>query len=210
MLKKEYQLLVPLITKPWKKFTFKDIQMLCKKTSKSYVFTILKKMVQEKIILEEKVGNLLLYRLNHSHLKAQVYAGVIAEHIAWNKTNLPYPILQKAADKIPTPFYVMIVTGSYAKNAQKETSDIDVVLIIDDSQETKRVYAQLRSICELSIPEIHLYVFKRSEFLEMLLNKEANYGKEIAQNNLLLHGAETYYQMMNEAMEHGFNGQGLS
>lgn len=210
MLKKEYQLLVPLITWPWKKFTFREIQEFSKKTSKSYVFAILKKMVQEKIIQKEKVGNLLLYKLNYANIKARVYAGIISEYIAWNKRTLPYPVLQKAANKVPTSFYILIVTGSYAKNTQKETSDIDVVFIIGDSEDTKKVYAQLRSTCELSIPEIHLYVFKKSEFLEMLINKEANYGKEIAKNNLLLYGAETYYQIITEAIEHGFNDQSLS
>ena len=210
MLTKEHHLLVPLIVRPWKKFTFKEIQESSKKTSKSYVSAVLKKMVREKIILEEKVGNLRFYELNHKYIKAQVYAVFIAEHLAWNKSFIPYPTLQKAAAKIPTPFYIFIITGSYAKNTQKETSDIDVVLIVDDTEETKRVYAQLRSACELSIPEIHLYAFKKSEFIEMLTNKEANYGKEIAKNNLLLYGAQAYYQIINEAIEHGFNGKSLS
>ena len=166
-------------------------------------------MVLQKIIQEEKIGNLILYKLNHASIKAQVYAGIISEHIAWNKNTLPYSILQKAANKVPIPFYIMIVTGSYAKNTQKATSDIDTVLIVGDSEDPKRIYAQLRLTCELSIPEIHLYVFKKSEFLEMLLNKGANYGKEIAKNNLLLHGAQMYYQIINEAIEHGFNDQSI-
>lgn len=210
MLNKEHQLLVPLITRPWKRFTFREIKEISKKTSKSYVSAVLKKMVKDKIIQEEKIGNLHLYKLNHHSLKAQSYAGFIAEHLAWNKLYLPYLQLQKAAAKVPTPFYVLIVTGSYAKNTQKKTSDIDLALVIDDAEDTKRVYAQLKSTCELSIPEIHLYIFKKSEFLEMLINKEANYGKEIAKNNLLLHGAEAYYQIIDEAIEHGFNNQNLS
>lgn len=210
MLNKEHQLLVPLITQPWKRFTFREIKESSKKTSKSYVSMVLKKMTKEKIIQEEKVGNLHLYKLNHHSIKARIYAGFIAEHLAWNKASLPHHQLEKVAVKVPTPFYVMVVTGSYARNTQKKTSDIDVVIIIDNAEDTKRIYAQLKSTCELSIPEIHLYVFKKSEFLEMLINKEANYGKEIAKNNLLLYGAEIYYQIIDEAIEHGFNGENLS
>ncbi len=210
MLNKEHQLLMPLITRPWKRFTFREIKEFSKKTSKSYVSMVLKKNTKEKIIKEEKVGNLHLYKLNHHSIKARIYAGFIAEHLAWNKLYLPYLQLQKVAAKVPTLFYVLIITGSYVKNTQKKTSDIDVVIIIDNTEDTKRVYAQLKSICELSIPEIHLYVFKKSEFLGMLINKEANYGKEIAKNNLLLYGAEIYYQIIDEAIEHGFNGENLS
>lgn len=210
MLNQEHQLLVPLIIKPWKRFTFREIKELSKKSSKSYVSMVLKRMVKEKIIQEEKVGNLRLYKLNHPSIKARIYAGFVAEHLAWNKTFLPHHQLEKLAAKVPTPFYVMVVTGSYAKNTQKKTSDIDVIIIIDNTEDTKKAYAQLKSTCELSIPEIHLYVFKKSEFLEMLINKEANYGKETAKNNLLLYGAEIYYQIIDEAIEHGFNGENLS
>ncbi|MBI1968898.1 nucleotidyltransferase domain-containing protein [Candidatus Woesearchaeota archaeon] len=210
MLKKEHQVLGPLIAEPWKRFTFKEIQESSKKTSKSYVFTILKALVNENIIQEEKIGNLLLYQWDHKSLKAQVYAGVVSEHLAWHKPWLPYDTLQKAAAKVPTPFYTLLVTGSYARKTQKTASDIDVVLIIDDAADTKRVYAQLRSACEMSIPEIHLYVFKKAEFLEMLINKEANYGKEIVQNTLLLYGAEGYYSILSEALERGFTDQSLS
>ncbi|VVB81593.1 Nucleotidyltransferase domain protein [uncultured archaeon] len=209
MIKKEHQLLVPFIGSPWKSFTFKEIKELCKKSSKSYVFAVLKKLVKEEILREEKAGNVILYISNLCSLKAQAYSALVAEHLAWNRA-LPYQNLQKAAEKVPTPFYIFIVTGSYAKNAQKKGSDIDVVVIIDDAEEAKSIYAQLRFTCELSVPEIHLYVFRKSEFLEMLLSKQANYGKEIAKNNLILHGAEAYYQIINEALERGFNDKNLS
>jgi hypothetical protein len=85
-----------------------------------------------------------------------------------------------------------------------------MVIVVDNSMETKRVYAELKLYCELNIPPIHLYVFKESEFLEMLLNNEANYGKEIALNNLILHGGQIYYKILAEAIKNGFNDKKLS
>jgi len=90
--------------------------------------------------------------------------------------------------------------------AQRKYSDIDVVILIENSIEPKKVYAELSYYCDMSIPKIHLYVFRKSEFLEMLLSKEANYGKEIVKNNILLFGAEHYYKIFGEAVENGFNG----
>jgi len=209
MLNKQYEILLRFIKEPWRRFTFKDVKKLTGKKSESYIYNSLKEFVKENILKEEKAGNVVLYSLNLKTLKTQIYAGFIAEYVAWRQKNVPYKDLQKVADKIPVNFYIFIITGSYAKNEQKQTSDIDAVIIIEDQSEPKKVYANLDLICELNIPKIHLYVFKKSEFLEMLLNKEANYGKEIVKNNLLLYGGEVYYKILEEAIENGFNDKKL-
>ena len=138
MLNKEYEILKPFIEEAWKKFTFKEIKKLSKKKSESYVYNSLKKFVKQNILSEEKVGNILIYTLNLSNLKTQIYAGFVAEHIAWHKKQIPYKNLQNIASKIPTDFFILIITGSYAKNMQKKDSDIDVVVISDDCFESKK------------------------------------------------------------------------
>lgn len=209
MLRKEAEILHWFAKEPWKKYTFAELQKASGKKSRSYLHNSLKGFVRKEILTGEKAGNVILYRLDTGSLKAQSYAGFVSEHFAWNKKHIPYKDLQKIADKMPEDFYTLIITGSYAKNRQKETSDIDVAIIIGDSAEPKKVYAQLRLACELNIPQIHLYVFRKSEFLQMLLNGEANYGKEIVKNNLILCGAEGYYKILHEAVENGFDGKKL-
>lgn len=206
MLKKEHELLVPFVEAPWRKFTFKEVKRVLKKTSESYVYGGLKKFVKLDILKEERAGNVVLYALNAGSLKTRAYAGFVAEYIAWNKRHIPYNDLQKMAEKVPTEFYILMITGSYAQNKQREDSDIDVDILIDDSFEPKRVYAELSHFCEMNMPQIHLYVFRNREFLEMLLSNEANYGKEIARNNLVLCGGATYIKIVNEAMRRGFKG----
>ncbi len=209
MLKKEYELLMPFIKEPWKRFTFNQIKKLSGKRSKSYVYDGLKRYVKDEILQEEKAGNVILYCLNISEPKTQAYMGFIAEYVAWHKKYLPFTLLRKVSTKIPTPFHIFIITGSYVRNEQKKGSDVDIVIVCDDKQDTKYILAQIHQTCELSIPPGHPYVFKKSEFMEMLLNKEANYGKEISKNNLLLFGGQEYYRMMNEAIENGFNDKKL-
>ena len=80
------------------------------------------------------------------------------------------------------------------------------MIICDDSFDPKKIYAELKQDSELNIPPIHLYVFKNSEFSEMLFSKEANYGKEIANKNLILFGGEGYYKIISEAVKNGFTG----
>ena len=209
MLKKQLEILLQFIKEPWKKFTFKDVKKFTGKKSESYIYNSLKEFVKKEILIEEKAGNVILYSPNIKSLKTQAYMGFVSEYVAWKQKNISYNDLQKISQKIPVNFYTFIITGSYARNEQKKTSDIDIVIIIEDSSEPKKIYASLKLICELNIPKIHLYVFKKSEFLEMLLNKEANYGKEIVKNNLILYNGEIYYKILNEAIENGFNDKKL-
>ena len=206
MLKKEYQIIKEFVEKPWKKFTFKEIKKLSGKKSESYIYSTLKSFVKNNILLEEKVGNVVLYSLNLKSLKACIYAGFISEFLGWSKKHIPYESLEKIASKIPTNFFIFIITGSYARNTQKKDSDIDVVIICDDALEPKKIYSELRHDCEMNIPQIHLYVFKKTEFLNMLLDKKASYGREIANNNLILFGGEEYYNIISEAIKNGFTG----
>src|SRR3989339_1049197 len=206
MLKKEYEILLQFAIKPWKKFTFKEVKKLYGKESDSYVYDSLKKFVKQNILKEEKAGNVILYYLNLKLLKTCAYSGFISEYTAWNQKHIPYKDLENLADKVPSFFYVFMISGSYANKTQRKDSDMDIVLIINENAEPKKIYAELSYYCELNIPQIHLYVFKVPEFISMLLDKRANYGKEIAKNNLLLFGAEKYYRMMGKAIENGFNG----
>ncbi len=206
MLKKEHEILQEFIGSPWKKFTFKDTKKMSGKKSDSYIYAILKKFVAQGILTEEKAGNVVLYSLNLASLKTQAYSGFTAEYLAWKKKHIPFPDLERIASKIPTPFYSFIITGSYARGIQKNDSDLDLVIICDDCLEPKKIYAELKHDCEMNIPQIHLYIFKKTEFLTMLLDKKANYGKEVIKQNLILFGGEIYYNLLGEAIQNGFNG----
>ena len=208
MITKEYEIILPFIKEPWKKFVFKEIKKITKKKSESYIYQSLKNFVKEGILVEERIGKSIVYSLNLRSSKTQACCGFIAEYIAFTQKHVPN--IEQITKKIPSSFYSLILTGSYANKTQKENSDLDLVIIIDDSLEPKKVYAELKYYCERNIPIIHLYVFKKSEFLTMLTNKEANYGKEIVKNNILLYGAESYYKIINEAIENGFNDKNLS
>ena len=204
MLNKESEILYSFARKPWMHFTFGALRETSKKKSKSYLASVLKKFVDEKILKKVLVGRLPVYSLNLSSAKSKVYAGFVLEHEGWSKKHIPYDNL--LIDRIPVKDYVFLITGSYAKGRQGRESDIDAVIIIDDSANPKKVYAELSHYAEISIPQIHLYVFRNKEFINMLKSKEANYGKEIVKNNLILTGGQIYLKLVEEAIENGFNG----
>ena len=193
---------------PWKKLTYRDIQLLSGKKSRSYIYRALRRLIEEKIIIPENVGKSILYGLNLDSTYVQNYMAFLEEFNAWTSKHIPIDIIAKLGGKIfpVTPFYILIVTGSYAKKTYTKKSDLDIVVICGDEIEPKKIYAELSLVSELSIPKIHLYVFTKKQLLEMFLNEKQNYGKELAKNHLLFNGGSTYYSILQEAMKHGFRG----
>lgn len=207
MLKKTYKILNIFAKEPWKKYTFKDIKRVLKSKSESYVYNTLKNFVKEGILKQENAGNVVIYSLNNS-TKAIINSANSIEYESWSKKQIPYEDMEELMSKIPSSFFTFLITGSYANNKQTAKSDIDVVILCED--DPKKIYAELKHLCDSNIPQIHLYVFKESEFMQMLLDKKSNYGKETVKNNLILYGAGAYYRMIFEAMKNGFNGWNLS
>jgi hypothetical protein len=210
MLNKEAEILHLFAKEPWRKYTFTELKKASGKTSKSYVEGVIKKFVKEGILSQESVSHLPLYSLNVSSAKARAFAGFVLEYFGWGRRGVPYADLRRIMDKCPYESYVFIVAGSYASGKQTGKSDIDVAILVEDACEPKKVYAELSHACELNIPPVHLYVFRHSEFGNMLFNKEANYGKEIAKNHLILAGGQTYVKLIGEAIENGFDGKRLA
>lgn len=205
MLKKEYEILKPFVYKPWQKLTFRQIGKSSKKKSKSYLFKILKKFSKEGILNEEKIGNVFLYSINFDSIKALSYLGFVSQYIGFGRKNIPFKDIEKIASKIPSNFFVLLIAGSYARGEEKKDSDMDLVVLCDDTQKPKQIYSELRYDCEMSIPRIHLYVFTKEQFIEMLLDKKQNYGKEICKENVILMGGEEYFRIIKEAIKNGFN-----
>jgi len=188
---------------PWKKFTFKEIKRLSKSRSESYVYGVIKNFAKDGVLQQEKVGNVIQYSASESQ-NAIFCLSTASEQHALQEKHLPHAEIEGLQKIIPAKLYTLMVTGSYANKKQTPKSDLDMVLICDIN--AKKLYSELKHFCEMSIPKIHLYVFSPVEFEDMLLDKEANYGKEIAKNNLVIAGAEAYFRIVMEAVKNGFIG----
>ena len=206
MLTKEAGILHLFAREPWRRYGFTELRKASGKKSRSYLAGVLGRLVGTGILKRELFVHLPVYSLDPASAKAGVFAGFVLEYFGWGKGHVPYADLQNLMDRIPYHDHVFIVTGSYASGKQTESSDVDVVILIGDAADPKRVYAQLAQSCELNIPPIHLYVFRHGEFTGMLCNREANYGKEIAKNGLILTGGQVYVRLLQEAIRNGYHG----
>lgn len=204
LLKKELFILNPFVKEPLREFTLTEIKTITQKKSHHYVFEALKKFTRLHVITEKRKGNTNIYTLHPENYN--LHYVIITEYLIREKrVDIPYKNLKQITNKIKNPFYSLLIGGSYAAAKQKPTSDLDVAFIIPDSEDKKSYRVALKE-GELMIPEIHGYVFTRGEFYQMLINKEFNFGKELARKHILYYGAEAYYILLFEAIQHGFKG----
>lgn len=201
--KKELSLLRSFIKEPWREFTITEIKKIAKKKSHHYVFEALKKFCFLEVLKEKKAGNTNTYSVDYESEKSIQLISFVEYIMRDERTEIPYVNLAKIAKNIKSPFYSFLITGSYAEKKQKPNSDIDIVIIIPNSESKKDFQTALRE-GELMHPEIHGFVFTQDDFYQMLTNSEFNYGKEAARKHIIFYGAEQYYKILFEAMKHGF------
>lgn len=203
--RKQLGLLKAFIKEPWGQFTTAQIKEISKNKSQNYVFGALKKFVRARILKEERQGNVNVYSADSESESCIAYFAFAEYLIKDMRSDIPLKSIKQVTDGIKSPFYALLIGGSYAEGTQKQSSDIDIAIIIPDCEKKKSFEAVLTR-GELIMPEVHGFIFTREEFYLMLVNKEYNYGKEIAKKHIIVYGAEAYYKILFEAMRYGFKG----
>lgn len=207
ILTEEYAIDSVFLEQPWKKLTYSEIQKKSGKKSKWYVNQALGRLVSWRVLNKpEKIGRSSVYGLRLDSTITQSYMGFLEEHRAWASKDIPLRIIDKLRDKIPTNFFVLLVTGSYVKGKQHKDSDLDVVVICDSDVDPRGIQAELQLEADLSIPKVHLYIFREKEVIEMLLSDKENYGKEFVRYHRIFYGGAAYFSILEEVVNHGFKG----
>lgn len=178
---------------------------LKKGTYKSTYFNILS-LQKKGVLLTEKRGNTVFCRISLESMQAIRCLSMVEGEIA-EKAKIPN--ISEICSAIKIKYFTLIVTGSYASGKQKPGSDLDIAIITGDKEDTKSILNSIINKSRTMVPEVHPYVFKEQEFMEMLLDNEPNYGKETYKNRLVFFGAEQFYLIAREASKHGFNDKDL-
>ena len=79
-----------------------------------------------------------------------------------------------------------------------------MVVIIPDKEDVVSIQRLIENKTMLFTPQIHLYVFRKKDFIEMIKDKKGNYGKEIVKNKVILKNARIFYELLKEAVENGY------
>ena len=182
------------------KASIKGLMKRIKSNSYQRVHEAVKMLVKKNVIISEKIGNTNLINLNFSR-EAILLLSFLDE---------------KEADKIPNYLklfdikeisdFLILVTGSYASGNFNKKSDLDLVVIIPDKEDVVSIQRFVENKTMLFVPSIHLYVFRKKDFIEMIKDKNENYGREIVKNKIILKNARIFYELLKEAVENGYKG----
>ncbi|MFP4524506.1 MAG: nucleotidyltransferase domain-containing protein [Candidatus Woesearchaeota archaeon] len=182
---------LPDIRKPR---TYRHIKEQCGIASNNGLQRLLRRLIKEGLLEREKVGSTYLYRWR-SHRALYPLVELAVRDILTRK---------RVADDVDTlckevqreaPLSIALVFGSYAKDAEKDSSDLDVAVIAPkrfDQGDTVRERLSRRVLVKLD-----LQFFTMKEFQKMLAAPYENVGKQIAAANLPVKGAEAFYALLN-------------
>ena len=178
--------------------------MKINKKSYSWVFRAVNKLKKEGIINMQPKGGSHICSINLNNQLTLNYLSLL------EKSNIPKKLPMKnileLIDSIPVSYFTFIISGSYAEGKATKKSDLDVAVLVENKEDSKKVFTLLKNKGELMIPPAHIYVFTKEEFLKMLLDKEQNYGKLVFRKRVLIFGTENYYLIIKEAIKNGFRG----
>ena len=173
-----------------KSYTIKKVAEALKINYK-IVYEEIMKLEKDELIKITKHGNAKVCVFNYKyHSKIVEIEDIRKQELFKNKD---IKLIYNRIKEIKSPFYSLILFGSYANKTSQKGSDIDLCLITDNYETNKEV----QSILGITPINIHLQDFISKHFLLMLKSKELNIGNEIVKNNIVLYGIESFYKIVN-------------
>ena len=159
------------------------------------VYEEIMKLEKEGLIEITKQGNSKVCSFNYKyHSKTVEIEETRKQGLFKNKD---IKLIYKRIKEAKSPFYCMVLFGSYANKTNQKGSDIDLCLITDNQEINKAAQA----ILSITPINVHLQDFTSEQFLAMLKSRESNVGNEIVKNNIILYGIEAFYEMVNNVKQ---------
>ncbi|MFH1365524.1 MAG: nucleotidyltransferase domain-containing protein [archaeon] len=152
--------------------------------------------LQSDVISKEKIGNINLIKIKLKP-NQEIFSVENKRAAQFLKENGKLELVRKDVESINYPFFIVLVFGSFIKKTKTKKSDIDICIICDNTEESKKLMSKL----ELLPIKLEFHNFTAKEFESMLKTKEENIGKEVVKNNIILYGIENYYNLISKWMK---------
>jgi|SRR3989344_4113919 len=159
-------------------------------------YNIVNELQSEGIIAKESMGNTTPITLNLSPSQ-EIFNVESKRTEEFLSKNPKLRLIQKDIEEIGYPFMVVLVFGSHVKNTKTEFSDIDICIISDNKEKTKKL---VQSLNLLSL-KLEIQEFTTDEFTSMIEKAQNNLGHEIVKSNLIIYGIENYYNLISKWMK---------
>lgn len=201
--KKQLKIFEAFAKKPFAEYTRKEIKKESKENSNNALALAINLLKKEEVLNEKKIGKSGILTLNLDNDLTFYYVALCNNNRIPHLAKLALEQIKKEITE-DTPFYSIVIFGSYAISDQKKDSDMDIAIFIESEEKRKQIEASVNSAKLKSVPEMDVHVIPKSEMLEMLTNKEENLGKQIARKHLAVHNHRIFYEILKEGMKHGF------
>lgn len=153
------------------------------------------KLEKDNLIKINKHGNAKVCMFNYRYHSKIVEIEEIRKQKLFKNKDIK--LIYNRIKEVKSPFYCLLLFGSYANKTSQKGSDIDLCLITDN----EKINNEVQSMLSITPLNAHLQRFTSEHFLSMLKSKEFNVGNEIVKNNITLHGIESFYEMINNVKQ---------
>lgn len=147
---------------PEKEYYFREISKKLKKEP-SYYQKYLDNLVEDKILLDERRGNMRFFRLNKENPLYEDIKNIISKTIGLENE---LKGLIGTLDNVECAF----VFGSIAKGVENNNSDVDLMLIGDINQDT--LVTMISSLEGKIAREINYHIYSSSEIIKKIKEKD--------------------------------------
>ena len=201
--KKQVSIFGACIGNIFKEYSYKEIKELSGEKSNNAFQQAMKEFKRENLVLERNVGTSRLYTINIDHDGVYSYLSLVAPLKLPKQAYGDIRLLKNELDKY-TPFYSLVVFGSYADQTYNKKSDLDIAVIIKDYSDEKAIKVALNKVRNKALLTLDTHIIPQEELLEMLTADYENLGKEIARKNLPMHNINIFYKIIKKGIDHGF------
>ncbi|MEK6900248.1 MAG: nucleotidyltransferase domain-containing protein, partial [Nanoarchaeota archaeon] len=194
---KQLKLFEVFAKQPFAEHTRKEVKKKSKEKSNNALALTINRLKKEGVLIEKKIGKSGILTLNLENDLAFYYLAICNDNRIPHLARLALENLKKEIS-LDTPFYSIVLFGSYAAGEQRKDSDLDVAVFIENEDKRKHIEALANSAKLKSILEMDIQVIPRAEMIEMLTNDEENLGKQIARKHLAAYNHRIFYEINKE------------
>ena len=171
----------------------KNINQIAKEVRIDYknAHSIIQRLQKKQVVTLEQFGNAWKVKLKNNIHPLLFEAEYERQQTLLKDKNIK-TMLNYYKRNLSTKLYVLLLFGSYAKETQTKHSDIDLFFITSE----EKVEKEIHKITALIPLKTHVNIFTEKQFKEMKNSKEKTVGSEAIKNNIILHGIEAYYELI--------------
>jgi len=194
------EILIHLSSKIRQSFTVRQISDAINKDYKiSHVMTM--RLAKQNYIIAEKKPPVTYCKLNMKGTSSLLaYIEAIRASRFFAKNHDLQILVDALLSKVPSPFFTVILFGSYVRGTASRKSDLDVLFIIPENTMEKKLASAVGSIEHISPIGIHETTLTSQEFADLLKQKTANIAWEAVDNRIVPYGAEAFFKMLETAL----------